>query len=151
MPASSQPFPLPRNLPKPLHDVLEWWRKLIRAENTMPFADDVNPSELSQLTNNLLLVDVFAEPQRFRFNFLGAPLIRQLHANMTGKFADELELHAPLDYFLSQASATAEAKAPTYYASHSGASAAHRTAGYSRLLLPTWGDGRVALLVGAID
>ncbi|HUI15302.1 MAG TPA: hypothetical protein VL048_17730 [Xanthobacteraceae bacterium] len=114
----------------------------------MPFADDVNPSELSRLTSNLLLVDVFAKPERFRFNSLSESLIGQLHADMAGKFADELELHSPLDFFFSQASATVEAKAPTCYA---GGSAAHRARGYSRMLLPTWGDGRVQLLIGVID
>jgi hypothetical protein len=151
MPASIQPFPLPRKLPKPLKDVLEWWRKLRRAENTIPFADDVNPSELSRLTSNLLLVDVFAKPERFRFNSPSESLIGQLHADMAGKFADELELHSPLDFFLSQASATVEAKAPTCYAGNAGGSAAHRARSYSRMLLPTWGDGRVQLLICVID
>lgn len=117
----------------------------------MPFADDVNPSALSKLTRNLTLVDVFAKPQRFRFNYLSDHMIQQLRSNIAGKFADELDLHSPLDFFLSQSSATVEAQAPTYYAGKSTGPTAHRTPAYSRLLLPTWGDGRVQLLIGAID
>lgn len=150
MPASIQPFPLPQKLPKSLGIVLRYWRDLIRAENTMPFADDVNLSELSKLADNLVLADVFATPQRFRFNYLSEPMIKRLHSNISGKFADELELHSPLNFFLAQSSATVEAKTPTYYACKSSGRGMHRKQGYSRLLFPTWGDGRVQLLIGVV-
>jgi len=116
----------------------------------MPFADDVSLTALSRLADNVALVDVFAGPQRFRFNYLSEPMIQRLQSNFSGKFADELELHAPLDFFLSQSSATVEAKMPTYYARKSSGRGAHRKPGYSRLLLPTWGDGRVQLLIGVV-
>jgi hypothetical protein len=107
----------------------------------MPFADDVNLSKLPALAGNLLLVDVFAKPQRFRFNHLGDELIRRFGANVTGKFIDELDLHVPLEFFIAQASATVEGRSPTWYSSPRG---------YARILLPTWGDGRIELLLGAI-
>jgi hypothetical protein len=92
--------------------VQRYWNDLIRAENEMPFADDVNLSQLPALVGNLLLVDVFAKPQRFRFNHLGDELIHRLGTNITGKFADEVELHGPFEFFIAQASATVEARAP---------------------------------------
>jgi hypothetical protein len=39
-------------------------------------------------------------------------------------------------------SATVEGRAPTYYRSGDGA-------GYSRLVLPLWGDGRIGMLLVA--
>ena len=116
-----QPFPLPQKLPSPLASVHHYWNDLIRAENEMPFADDVNLSaKLPALAGNLLLVDVFANPQRFRFNHLGDELIHRLGANVTSKFADEVELHGPFEFFIAQASATIEARSPTWYSSRRG-------------------------------
>ena len=137
----AQPFPLPKKLPSPLASVHHYWTDLIRAENEMPFADDVNLSQVPTPAGNLLLVDVFAKPQRFRFNHLGDELTHRLGTNVTGKFTDEVELHGPFEFFIAQASATVEARAPTCYSSRRG---------YARILLPTWGDGRIELLLGAI-
>jgi hypothetical protein len=137
----AQPFPLPEKLPTPLAGVHHYWTDLMRAENEMPFADDVNLSRLPTLAGNLFLVDVFAKPQRFRFNYLGDQLIHRLGTNITGKFADEVELQGPFEFFIAQASAAVEARAPTCYSSRRG---------YARILLPTWGDGRIELLLGAI-
>jgi hypothetical protein len=105
MSVPAQPFPLPEKLPSPLASVHHYWNDLIRAENEMPFADDVNLSQLPALAGNLLLIDVFANPQRFRFNHLGDELIHRLGANVTSKFADEVELHGPFEFFTAQASA----------------------------------------------
>ena len=148
MPAPAQPFPLPRKLPGAFAGVHRYWKELIRAENAMPFADDVNLSRLPALAGNLLLVD--ANRQRFRFNHLGEELIGRLGGNVTGKFADEAELHNPFDFLIAQASATVEGRAPTWYSNRRTGAGERRTTGYARILLPTWGDGRIELLLGAI-
>ena len=44
----------PRNCRAPLASVHHYWNDLIRAENEMPFADDVNLSQLPALAGNLL-------------------------------------------------------------------------------------------------
>lgn len=144
MPTPIQPFPLPQKLPNLLANILQYWKALIRAENTMPFSDDVSLSQLSELSSNLMLVDVFAKPQRFRFNYLGEQLIRKLNSNIAGRFADELEPHSPFDFFIAQSSATVEARAPTCYSCNPA------NPNEYRILLPTWGDGRIKLLLGAI-
>jgi len=143
----AQPFPLPRKLPPRLAIVLRYWKALIRAENMMPFSDDVNLSPLERLSAHLLLIDVFSGPQRFRFNHLGKNIITKLGTSPTGQFVDELKLTEPLNYLIAQASATVEAGAPTlYYAARKKT----RRSRYSRILLPAWGNGRVDLLIGAI-
>jgi hypothetical protein len=111
VPVPAQPFPLPEKLPSPLAGVHHYWTNLIRAENEMPFADDVNLSRLPVIAGNLFLVDVFAKPQRFRLSHLGDELIHRLGSNITGKFADEVELHGPFEFLIAQASATVEARA----------------------------------------
>ena len=65
----------------------------------MPFADDVNLSQLPGARGQLRLVIVSTNPQHFRFNHLGDELIHRLGANVTSKFADEVELSRSLRIF----------------------------------------------------
>jgi hypothetical protein len=132
------PFSLPAKLDPDLKRVHQYWGGLKRGENKVPFADDVNLSALSGLKERVVLIDVFEQPQRFRFNAVGSEIRAGYGADVVGKFADEIEGKGPLQFLSAQASATVEACAPTY----------HRN-GFARLLLPMWGDGHVALLFGA--
>jgi hypothetical protein len=147
---AAQPFPLPRKLSPALASAYRHWKALIRAENTMPFSDDISLLRHGKFSTNLLLIDVFSKPQRFRFNHLGEKTIAKFGVDITGKFADELALREPLNYFLAQASATVEVAAPTFYSSSPPRPKRTRRGGYSRILLPAWGNGRVDLLLGAI-
>lgn len=147
---AAQPFPLPRKLSPALASAYRHWKALIRAENTMPFSDDISLLRHGKLAPNFLLIDVFSMPQRFRFNHLGEKTIAKFGADISGKFADELDLREPLNYFLAQASATVEAAAPTSYSSSPPRPNKTCRGGYSRILLPAWGNGRVDLLLGAI-
>ncbi len=148
MALATQPFPLSRTMPPRLARLHRTWQRWIRAENTMPFTDDVDPAALKTLSANLFLIDVISAPPRFRFNKLGARIVGGLGSDVTGQFADEMEVRAPFDYFIAQASATVEAHAPTLYSS-SAARKGSRS-GYARIMLPAWGNGRVDLLLGAI-
>ncbi len=145
----TQPFPLPRKLPSGLASVHRYWQSLVRGENAIPFSDDVNLSQLPELSADLMLIDVFAGPQRFRFNRLGKNIISAFGSDITGQFADQLDLHKPFDYLLSQASAAVEGQLPTFYSD--GPAEGGDEAGCSRILLPTWGNGQVNLLLGAIS
>jgi hypothetical protein len=141
MPASSVPFALPKALDKNLARVFAYWKGLERADNDMPFWDDVKLSALPDLVDSLLLIDAFVLPERFRFRTVGKGLAQRYGEAVGGKFLDELELRAPFGYLRAQCSATVEARAPTY----------HADAGYSRVLLPMWGDGHISMLLGAVD
>ena len=132
----ANPFPLPATLEHDLAAVEAAWRALRRAQNDIPFADDLKPGALSAQAGRVLLIDVFEKPERFRFSLLGGDLLLPQDKALSGKFIDEVDLPAPLGFLRAQASATVEARAPTY---HGG-----------RLLLPMWGDGRVSLLPGAV-
>jgi hypothetical protein len=109
----------------------------------MPFWDDVNLSALPELKERLLLIDVFVNPERFRFNVIG----KEFGLQYTDTFLDKSELGGPLAYLRSQCSATVEARFPTYY--HQDASG--KATGFSRLLMPMWGDGHIGMLLGVLE
>jgi hypothetical protein len=135
------PFPLPDKLAPALARARAYWEGLKRADNNMPFWDDVKLSALADQADSVLLIDAFEKPERFRFNTVGAGLAQRYGEPVKGKFLDELRLRDLFGYLRAQASATVEARAPTY----------HEAGGVSRLLLPMWGDGHVSMLLGVVD
>ena len=82
------PFALPGKLSSDLIRLHHYWSGLKRGENKVPFADDVNLSVLPQLKNKLMLIDVFEQPQRFRFNAVGGEIRDAYGADINGKFVD---------------------------------------------------------------
>lgn len=146
---SKQPFDLPAKLPSDLDRVRKYWESLKRGENNIPFWDDASLSSLHDATGRLMLVDTFENPQRFRFNTVGEQIQRRYGAGLAGKFADEIEAKGPFEFFTAQASATIEAKAPTFFA-HRPSAKKDLLDPYTRLLLPMWGNGRIEMLLGAI-
>lgn len=138
----TQPFAVPRRLSPDLARVQAYWRGLLRGAADMPFWDDVDLSDLGDLQGRLMLIDVFAAPERFRFGAVG----RELGADLQGRFLDETAPARPLEFLRAQATATVEAATPTWRRDQ-----ARSPGPYARLLLPLWGDGRVSMLLGAVD
>jgi hypothetical protein len=138
---SDAPFALSGMVEPSLARVLAYWDGLKRREASIPFWDDIKLSNLPDLTDDLVLMDVFSRPERFRFNTIGSRIAQRHGDPAVGKFADDIDLQRPFRFLRAQCSATVEARAPTYY----------RDAGNSsRLLLPMWGDGRIGMLLGAV-
>lgn len=132
------PFPLPDHPGAKLQPVVSLWKSLRRAENGMPFSDDLGLPALSNMPGRPFLLSVFAAPERFRIEFA--------KDGTTGKFIDEISPPGDLGYLRAQSSATVEAAQPTFLhlTEASGRS-------FSRVLLPLWGNGQVNLLLGAVD
>jgi len=146
------PFSVPRKIDPNLVRVRAYWESLERGENPMPFWDDFKFSALPDLSDRLILIDVFEKPGRFRLNSIGQQLTERYGETITGKFIDEIELRNPLEYLPSQCSATVESRAPTYY--QHGTDEVEKSPGpvsYSRLLLPMWGNGHIGMLLGIVD
>jgi len=137
------PFSVPPNLEPGLARVRNYWLSLRRGQADIPFTDDVKLGALSDAGVDLLLVDVFERPLRFRIAVAEPGIAAYYGQAVEGIFADEFVPQAPLDYFLSQCGACAEGHAPVYYRSAMPPS-------YARLLLPLWGDGHINALLGAV-
>lgn len=139
---SLHPYPVPRRLTPDLARVMDYWRGLLRGAAEMPFADDANLTDLPDLRSRIFLMDVFERPQRFRFAIVGHALAPA--DGLAGAFVDDIQPPRPFEFLASQCAATVECHEPTLYRHEGG----HP---YSRLLLPMWGDGRTAAILGAFD
>ena len=148
MKQSMSPYALPEGVQADLARVLAYWQGLKRGDNRIPVWDDVNLSALPDLSARLMLIEVFEKPTRLRFAMVGADIRARYRGDLEGKFADEVEARDPLRYLASQASATLESCGPTHYRRAAGEEP-HPAHGYSRLLLPMWGDGHIGMLLAA--
>ena len=137
------PYSVPSDMDAGLVRVRDQWLGLRRGQADIPFADDVKLSELQDAAIDLMIIDVFERPMRFRFTIAGHRTASHYGQLIEGLFADEIVPKAPLDYLLSQSSATVEGRVPTYYRSPRSS--------YARLMLPLWGDGHINSLLGAIS
>jgi hypothetical protein len=138
------PYALPDRLSPDLARVQAYWSGLLRGQASMPFWDDVRLTDLPDLADRLLLIDVFEQPERFRFNTIGDGLTSEA---LAGRFLDELRLNPPFEFLASQCIATVESAECTWFRQERSAGSP-LTRGYARLLLPLWGDGRVGMLLG---
>lgn len=139
------PFRLPRSLDPDLARIRAYWRGLLRGAAEMPFADDLDMNALADLREQLMVIEVFTEPERLRFDIVG----KGIGAPETvGRFADEIEPKTPFEFLRAQASVTLEAARATFFKRDEGAAGGR---GYARLLLPLWGDGHIRLVLGAVE
>jgi hypothetical protein len=143
------PYAMPPNLERDLSRVYFFWQGLERGQANMPFSDDIKPTALPGVADQVLLLDVFQNPQRFRLGIVSRPIADQYGEDIFGKFVDELKPRNPLEYLASQCDATVESHAPTYHR-HSVVSGQQSERSYARLLLPMWGDGHISMLLGSI-
>lgn len=144
-------YSLPGELEPDLGRIQAYWNGLKRGENDVPFWDDVKLSLRSRLGRESMLIDVFENPLRFRFDLMGADVADGYGGTVGNSFLEAVDLHAPFDELMLQCRATVEGCAPTYYRQTAAgkADAGHRS-GYARLLLPLWGNGRIEMLLGAV-
>jgi len=140
------PFSLPAKLSVPLGHAKNYWQSLKRGENPIPFADDLKLTLLPDVSDQLLLIDTFEKPQRFRLSSVGKHIRALFADDLEGRFIDEIDAKPPLEFLTAQASATVEGKAPTYFV-HKAGHGQSRHPGYARLLLPLWGNGRVETIL----
>ena len=84
---SPNPFPIPGTLDPDLQLIAALWKRLRRAENDMPFDDDLKFPDLSKLSAKTFVLSVFVSPERFRLEF---PDKGPKGAAMAGLFIDEI-------------------------------------------------------------
>jgi hypothetical protein len=139
---TKHPYAVPAGLSPDLTRVMAYWRGLLRGSASIPFWDDARLSDLPDLKDRLFLIDVFDQPDRYRFGTVGEALGGE---GLEGRFLDETHLARPFEFLASQCAATMESVEPTFFRHAAGDTS------YSRLLLPMWGDGRLSMLLGFVE
>jgi hypothetical protein len=115
MTGDAHSYSLPGELEPDLNRVQAYWNGLKRGANDIPFWDDVKFSLRSRLGRESMLIDVFENQLRFRFDLMGADLTDWYGGTIGNRFLDEIDLHAPFDGLTLQCKATVEGCAPNYY------------------------------------
>lgn len=146
MATALHPFSVPEDLESFLRRVFDYWSSLRRAESSMPFSDDLDPSQVPELDDQMMLIAAFESPDRFRFEIVGAQILRHYGEPLDGRFTDEIDQRPPMEALTQQCAATVDQRGPTYFRVETSG----LKTGYGRLLLPSWGDGHVMLLLGAV-
>ena len=148
MTGGARSYPLPVELEPDLDRIQAYWNGLKRGANDIPFWDDVKMSLRSRLGRELMLIDVFEDPLRFRFDLVGAEVANWYGGTIGNGFLDEIDLHVPFDGLALQCRATVESRAPTYYSQTAAGKGSCRR--LRAPLLPLWGNGRIEMLLGAV-
>jgi len=58
-----------------------------------PSRVDIDPAQLKFILPFIYLIDVVGSPARFRFRLVGTGIVKEYGAEITGKFADEIDLN----------------------------------------------------------
>jgi hypothetical protein len=69
----------------------------------------------ARLACEVMVIEAFENPLRFRFDLVGEELTRRCGASLAGKFTDEVDLHPPIERLTEQCRATVERRAPTFF------------------------------------
>ena len=120
-----------------------------RGERRMPARRDIDPLDFPYMLGNLMLIDVLADPQRFRVRLHGANIVARMHYDMTGKLLDEVPRPEWRAYILERCRGLAERGEPLLLTNDLLLDG--WTSRYEALWLPLSDDGvRVTLLVCAM-
>lgn len=57
----------------------------------IPFWDDVNLTELSEISKNAMLIEVIENPLRFRFGIVGRTVAERYGTEIDGRFLGEMD------------------------------------------------------------
>jgi hypothetical protein len=114
-----------------------WIRQ--RGGRAMPCRGDVRPREMISLLPQIFIADI-CQASRFRFRLAGTAICYRWHADLTGKYLDELQFDGVLETVLEQYASVARTGIPRVdteeFVNESGLYLHYR-----RLLLPLSEDG----------
>lgn len=77
----------------------DYWQSE-RRDRFAPSRADIEPEELTLILPFVYLVDVIGSPPRFRYRLAGTGIVKEYGAEITGKFADEIDINENQTAFL---------------------------------------------------
>jgi hypothetical protein len=76
-----------------LNEIHAYWLAK-RGQRRMPARQDIEPTEIPRLLRNVMLIDVFHDPVRFRYRLIGTNVADATGENRTGKCFDTMDFFA---------------------------------------------------------
>jgi hypothetical protein len=122
-----------------------------RAGRSAPTRADIHPEELTFILPFLYLIDVVGTPPRFQFRLAGTGIVTEFGGELTGKFADEIDLDNQQTAIIAEYERVVRSAKPISsrwnYTKYDG-----RQLSYEHVILPLSSDGRAVdmLLGGAL-
>ena len=135
-----------------LRDLYRYWAEK-KHNRPLPARVDLDPMEIPQLLQNIVLVDVVGEPPRFRYRLVGTAVIQALGWEITSRFIDELPLDQNYtEHLLSLYRTAVEERRPVYSEGDFAGRPFKGRWQSCRLLLPLSRDGEAIdmILVGQV-
>jgi hypothetical protein len=72
-----------------LRQLLHYWDEK-RGDRRAPSRDDIDPADMIEALPNVFLIDVLAEPRRYRIRLMGTLLGEWCGRDHTGRYVDEI-------------------------------------------------------------
>jgi hypothetical protein len=115
----------------------------LRGDRSMPSRKDVDPLEIAPAhLPNLMLIEVFHDPRRYRYRFVGTNVVEASGKNRTGRYFDDVNFFKIHPLVMQQYDQVVDAGQPLY--SLEPFTNLHTGTNYDvdRLLLPLSTDGK---------
>ena len=130
--------------------LFDYWQSSRRGRFA-PTRPDIHPQRLIFILPFLYLIDVIGAPPRFRFRLAGTGIVKEYGAEITGKFADEIDLNENQTAFVDEyRHVVGDGKPACSRGTYTTRNGRHRV--YEHLTLPLSTDGQTVnmLLAAAI-
>jgi hypothetical protein len=72
-----------------LRQLFQYWDEK-RGDRRAPSRDDIDPAGMIEALPNVFLIDVVAEPRRYRVRLMGTELVECYGQDITGRYVDEI-------------------------------------------------------------
>lgn len=129
--------------------VHENWSRL-RNDGLLPSRADFDPVAMPALLPSICLIDVQADPQRFRYRLIGTAIVPILGAEYTGRWLDECMGGFESSDFSNALKAVARDGQPCHFRGISSFRFSRDVAEIEHVILPLARDGRnVDMILGS--
>jgi hypothetical protein len=110
---------LSENCIQDLHDqrlrrLLDYWNAL-RGDAAMPPKSAIDPVDFRYILGYVTLVDVEADPRRYRFRLDGSILVRLSGMDYTGRYLDDLGMPDYIDFIAAGYDLVVDSRTPYAY------------------------------------
>ena len=123
-----------------MSDIHAYWLAK-RGARRMPSRPDIDPTEIPKLLGNVMLVDVYHDPLRFRYRLVGQTIVDATGENRTGKCFDSVDFFAANPTVRAQYEAVVRTGEPVHSLEPFYRLDTRMEYAVERLLLPLSSDG----------